>query len=154
MIPKRWPLRIYDETRHQFDIIKRILCDQNTDEIVCATDAGREGELIFRFIYEAAGSTKPVRRLWISSLTDEAIRTGFADLRPAREFDGLADPSRIDKPFRNNAEGNMKPALVDRATVKNKLIVLIEFLSMVGEKNQNTIAQYFPLVQSFDYLIH
>ena len=94
MIPDRWPLQIYDQTRHQFDIIKRILCDRKTSEIVCATDAGREGELIFRFIYEAAGSNKPVRRLWISSLTDDAIRRGFANLRPAAEFDGLADAAR------------------------------------------------------------
>jgi DNA topoisomerase-3 len=94
MIPERWPLQIYHRTRHQFEIIKRILCDRETLEIVCATDAGREGELIFRFIYEAAGSTKPVSRLWISSLTDDAIRRGFANLRPAAEFDGLADAAR------------------------------------------------------------
>ncbi|MCH7868062.1 MAG: DNA topoisomerase 3 [Myxococcales bacterium] len=94
MIPKHWPLRVYEKTRHQFEIIKQILCDRDIDEVVCATDAGREGELIFRFIYEAAGATKPVRRLWISSLTDDAIRRGFADLRPAQEFDGLADAAR------------------------------------------------------------
>ncbi len=94
MIPDRWPLRVYERTRPQFEIVKRILCDRKTEEIVCATDAGREGELIFRFVYEAAGATKPVRRLWISSLTDEAIGRGFADLRPAIEFDGLADAAR------------------------------------------------------------
>ncbi|MBW2292412.1 MAG: RecQ family ATP-dependent DNA helicase, partial [Deltaproteobacteria bacterium] len=94
MIPNRWPLRVYDGTRNQFEIVKRILCDPETEAVVCATDAGREGELIFRFIYEAAGSTAPVRRLWISSLTDDAIRRGFADLRPSREFDGLADAAR------------------------------------------------------------
>jgi len=62
--------------------------------VVCATDAGREGELIFRYIYEASRCTKPVRRLWISSLTDDAIRNGFASLRPAAEFDRLADAAR------------------------------------------------------------
>ena len=62
--------------------------------MVCATDAGREGELIFRQLYEAAGCTKPVDRLWISSLTPEAIRDGFSRLRPSREFDALADAAR------------------------------------------------------------
>ncbi len=94
MIPAHWPLQVYDKTRDQFEVVKRILCDRKTEHIVCATDAGREGELIFRFIYEAAGATKPVRRLWISSLTDAAIRKGFDDLRPAHEFDGLADAAR------------------------------------------------------------
>jgi DNA topoisomerase-3 len=94
MLPQRWPLRIDHGTRPQFEIVKQILCDPATESVVCATDAGREGELIFRYIYEASGSTKPVQRLWISSLTDEAIRRGFADLRPAHEFDGLADAAR------------------------------------------------------------
>jgi DNA topoisomerase-3 len=94
MIPEHWPLRIYDKTRHQFEIIKKILSDEATEEVVCATDAGREGELIFRFIYEAAGSNLPVRRLWISSLTDAAIRRGFENLRPSAEFDNLADAAR------------------------------------------------------------
>ena len=62
--------------------------------VVCATDAGREGELIFRYIYELAGSDKPVRRLWISSLTSEAIRAGFSNLKDAREYDALADAAR------------------------------------------------------------
>ncbi len=94
MIPERWPLHIYEKTRDQFEVVKRILCDSEVDEIICATDAGREGELIFRFIYEAAGARKPVRRLWISSLTAGAIRNGFDDLRPASEYDGLADAAR------------------------------------------------------------
>jgi len=63
-------------------------------EVVCATDAGREGELIFRNIYEAAGCRKPVRRLWISSLTEEAIREGFRKLRPSADYDALAAAAR------------------------------------------------------------
>ena len=62
--------------------------------MVCATDAGREGELIFRYIYEAAGCTKPVSRLWISSLTPDAIRRGSTQLRPGQDFDPLADAAR------------------------------------------------------------
>ncbi|MCP4035434.1 MAG: RecQ family ATP-dependent DNA helicase, partial [bacterium] len=94
LLPAQWPLSVYEKTRDQFEIVKRILCDPETSEIVCATDAGREGELIFRFIYEAAGATKPVQRLWISSLTPSAIRNGFDTLRPAGDFDGLADAAR------------------------------------------------------------
>src|SRR6185369_15214370 len=63
-------------------------------QVVCATDAGREGELIFRYIYEAAECSKPVNRLWISSLTPEAIRKGFDALKPGRDYDPLADAAR------------------------------------------------------------
>jgi len=62
--------------------------------VVCATDAGREGELIFRYIYEAAQCGKPVSRLWISSLTPEAIRKGFEVLRPGSDYNPLADAAR------------------------------------------------------------
>ncbi|MGY8805262.1 MAG: DNA topoisomerase, partial [bacterium] len=94
MIPDAWPVRVYDKTRDQFDVVQQILCAPDTERIVCATDAGREGELIFRFIYEAAGADKPVQRLWISSLTNQAIEQGFANLRPGSDFDGLADAAR------------------------------------------------------------
>src|SRR6202162_6062386 len=76
MLPREWPLVIYEKTKRQFDVVQRILNSPRISHIVCATDAGREGELIFRYIYEAAGCSKPFRRLWISSLTPEAIRQG------------------------------------------------------------------------------
>jgi DNA topoisomerase-3 len=94
MLPESWPLVIGEETREQFEIVRKILNSPRVSGIVCATDAGREGELIFRYIYEAAGCTKPVQRLWISSLTAEAIREGFAKLRDWREYDNLADAAR------------------------------------------------------------
>ena len=94
MLPKRWPLVVVDESRDQFDAVQRVLNDPAIEEVICATDAGREGELIFRYIYEAVGCRKPVRRLWISSLTPEAIREGFRRLRSGRDFDGLADAAR------------------------------------------------------------
>jgi DNA topoisomerase-3 len=94
MIPGDWPLEVGARTRDQYEVVAAILRDSAVDEVVCATDAGREGELIFRYIYEASRSTKPVRRLWISSLTDDAIRAGLAHLRPAAEFDRLADAAR------------------------------------------------------------
>ncbi len=94
LLPDSWPLVVREETREQFDVIARWLESPEVTEVICATDAGREGELIFRYIAEACGCRHPVRRLWISSLTPDAIRRGFRELRPASEFDPLADAAR------------------------------------------------------------
>src|SRR6516162_3110274 len=94
MLPTEWPLVIYETTSDQFDVVRRILNSPKVSQVVCATDAGREGELIFRYIYEAAQCAKPFRRLWISSLTPQAIRRGFEQLRPGHEYDPLADAGR------------------------------------------------------------
>ena len=91
MLPGQWPLVVYERTKDQFEVVRKILISPRVSRIVCATDAGREGELIFRYIYEAAQSKKPVSRLWISSLTPDAIRKGFDKLRPGSEYDRLAD---------------------------------------------------------------
>ena len=91
ILPAHWPLVVYEKTKDQFEVVRKILTSGRVSRIVCATDAGREGELIFRYIYEAAGCTKPVSRLWISSLTPDAIRKGFDKLRPGSEYDRLAD---------------------------------------------------------------
>src|SRR3954468_6731111 len=81
MLPDRWPLIVPEQTKDQFEVVRKILTSPKVSSVVCATDAGREGELIFRYIYEAAHCDKPVQRLWISSLTPEAIRDGFARLK-------------------------------------------------------------------------
>ncbi len=94
MLPQHWPLQVSDSTREQFEIVRRILNDEAIQQIVCATDAGREGELIFRYLYEAAGCHKPFSRLWISSLTPDAIRQGFQKLRNGHDFDPLAAAAR------------------------------------------------------------
>jgi DNA topoisomerase-3 len=78
MLPGQWPLVAYERSKDQFEVVQKILVSPRVSQIVCATDAGREGELIFRYIYEAVKSDKPFRRLWISSLTPDAIRKGFA----------------------------------------------------------------------------
>ena len=85
MIPDDWRLRALDSGRDQLAAVARVLRDPEVDSVVCATDAGREGELIFRYIAEHLGLRKPVRRLWISSLTPDAIRAGFAGLRDAAD---------------------------------------------------------------------
>ncbi|HVT57486.1 MAG TPA: RecQ family ATP-dependent DNA helicase [Thermoanaerobaculia bacterium] len=94
MLPGQWPLVVSEARREQFEAVRKVLTDPRVERVVCATDAGREGELIFRYIYEAAGCSKPVSRLWISSLTPEAIRQGFARLRDGKELDPLADAAR------------------------------------------------------------
>ena len=94
MLPESWPLVVGEKTKDQFEVVQKILSSPKVGAVVCATDAGREGELIFRYIYEAVGCDKPVQRLWISSLTPEAIRDGFARLKDSREYDPLADAAR------------------------------------------------------------
>src|ERR1700678_1981913 len=94
MLPEVWPLVIYEKTKDQFEIVRKILCSPRVGRVICATDAGREGELIFRYIYEAAGCSKPIRRLWISSLTPEAIRKGFDAIKPGADYEPLADAAR------------------------------------------------------------
>ena len=91
LLPERWPLTVFDSTRDQFEVVRRVLNAPDVDSVICATDAGREGELIFRLIYEAAGCRRPVSRLWISSLTESAIREGLRRLRPASDYDPLAN---------------------------------------------------------------
>src|SRR5216683_5625990 len=94
ILPKRWPLVVYQKTKDQFEVVRKILRSPRISRLVCATDAGREGELIFRYIYEAAQCQKPVSRLWISALTPDAIRKGFDRLRPGSDYDSLADAAR------------------------------------------------------------
>src|ERR1022692_2203471 len=94
MLPVEWRLVVYEKTKDQFDVVQKILNSPKVSQVVCATDAGREGELIFRYIYEAAHCAKPFRRLWISSLMPDAIRRGFEQLRPGQEYDPLADAAR------------------------------------------------------------
>ncbi len=90
MLPREWKLSVLPNTRDQFEVVRELMARPDVTEVVNAADAGREGELIFRLVYRKAGCSKAVKRLWISSMTDEAIRDGFAALRPGSEFDPLA----------------------------------------------------------------
>ena len=94
ILPDRIPTKVIPKTKKQFTALKKLMLSGEVDSLICATDAGREGELIFRLIYEQAGCKKPVERLWISSMTDEAIREGFAQLKPAAEYEGLYKSAR------------------------------------------------------------
>ena len=94
MLPEAIPLKVLPGTKDQFFIIKKWMLDPGIDSLICATDAAREGELIFRYIYRMAGCRKPVERLWISSMTDAAIRQGFEQLRPSHCYDALYESAR------------------------------------------------------------
>ena len=89
ILPERWQYLVSSSTKKQFDVLCKLMHRADVDRIVCATDAGREGELIFRLVYHQCGCRKPVSRLWISSMEDAAIRDGFAHLKPLTEYDAL-----------------------------------------------------------------
>ncbi len=89
ILPQPWQFIVPDEKKQQFEIVRSLLNRPDVDSVTAATDAGREGELIFRFVYQMADCTKPVKRLWISSMEDAAIREGFANLRPDSDYDAL-----------------------------------------------------------------
>lgn len=86
IIPQHWPLKVLPKTIQQYKIVTKKLNDPNVKEVICATDAGREGELIFRNIYEISGCKKPIKRLWISSLTPAAIKHGLHRLRSGNDY--------------------------------------------------------------------
>ena len=89
IVPKNWMFEVTKDKAQQFKVLSALMKDKRVTELVCATDAGREGELIFRLVYNKAGCTKPFKRLWISSLEDSAIREGFNHLRDGKEYDRL-----------------------------------------------------------------
>lgn len=91
ILPENWKYEVPKDKKTQLALLCRLMKDKRVDYVVCATDAGREGELIFRLVYEYAGCNKPMERLWISSMEDAAIREGFDHLRPGSDYDKLYD---------------------------------------------------------------
>ena len=89
IFPEQWKYQVSVNTRKQFGILKKLMARKDVESLVCATDAGREGELIFRLVYHQAGCRKPFERLWISSMEDSAIRAGFEQLKSSVEYDAL-----------------------------------------------------------------
>ena len=121
MIPEQWRLKTARSTVKQFQVVKRVINDAGTEQIVCATDAGREGENIFRLIYEHARCRKSVQRLWVSSLTDEAIGEGFRRLRSGSAFDHLGQAARA----RAQADWLVGMNLTRAYTVHNRVLCTI-----------------------------
>lgn len=91
ILPENWKYEVPKDKKTQLALLCRLMKDKRVDSVVCATDAGREGELIFRLVYEYARCKKPMERLWISSMEDAAIREGFDHLHPGSDYDKLYD---------------------------------------------------------------
>ena len=89
ILPQKWQYLVSASTKKQFGVLQKLMHRPDVDSIICATDAGREGELIFRLVYQQAGCKKPFTRLWLSSMEENAIREGFAHLKPSTEYDAL-----------------------------------------------------------------
>jgi len=89
IVPDTWKYVIFDDKKKQFNILRGLMNRTDVERLICATDAGREGELIFRFVYQMAGCKKPFKRLWISSMEESAIKKGFAELRDGHDYDPL-----------------------------------------------------------------
>jgi len=142
MIPQQWKFKTHPSTASQYNILKKLITAADTDELICATDAGREGEHIFRLIYQHARCSKPFRRLWISSLTDAAIQQGLQNLQPGSAFDNLAQAAR----GRAQADWLIGLNLTRAYTVHNKVLCTIgrvqtPTLAMIVKRDE-TIAQF------------
>ena len=87
--PEKWQYEVKSDTKAQYDILYQLMHRKDVSAMICGTDAGREGELIFRLVYEMAGCDKPIKRLWISSMEESAIREGFENLQPGSDYDNL-----------------------------------------------------------------
>ena len=94
MMPKHWKLTVLKKTSKQFQTVKKLLLRNDIKDVIIATDAGREGELVARWILQMSGNKKPIYRLWISSVTDKAIKDGFAHLKQGKEYDNLFRAAR------------------------------------------------------------
>ena len=149
MIPDTWELRVDKDAGKQFGIVKRLI--NAAERVICATDAGREGEHIFRLIYEHAGCQAPVQRLWVSSLTREALSAGFQNLFAARAFDPLAQAAQA----RAKADWLVGMNLTRAYTVQNDTLcsvgrVQTPTLAMVVERDRQietfTKSVYYEVV--------
>ncbi len=144
MLPRAWKLVVFSQTHEQFDLLKRIINGSDIERVVCATDAGREGELIFRYIYRMAGCKKPVERLWISSLTPEAIQKGFSQLAPAAKFSALA----------NAAEGRSRADwLVGMNLTRAYSLTMGDTLYSVGRVQTPTLAMLVEREQAISSFV-
>ena len=127
IIPTSFRFIVRSEKQKQFDILRELMRREDVAEVVNACDAGREGELIFRTVYCLAGCSKPILRLWISSMEDDAIRSGFQQLRSGRDYDGLHQSAlcraKADWLVGINATRYFSPALVSLQAVRYSCLV-------------------------------
>ncbi len=145
-----------DSGAKQFEIVKALMNDPTVDSIVCATDAGREGELIFRYIYQMAGCKKHVERLWISSLTYRAIKEGFDSLKPDSDYDNLYESARCrsEADWLVGMNGSRAYAIVNqmkRLSVGRVLSPTLSILVKRELERRNFVPEdYYEVVAVFD----
>ena len=119
IFPMDWQYEVSAGTRKQFGILKKLMAREDVASIVCATDAGREGELIFRLVYHKAGCRKPFEQLWISSMEDIAIKESFENLRSGTEYDACmkqhcveSEPTRLLASIARDVKAHSDPGVV------------------------------------------
>ena len=110
ILPHSWKYQVTAATKKQFSVLKKLMSRSDVESLVCATDAGREGELIFRLVYHQCECKKPFERLWISSMEDTAIREGFANLKPGIEYDALYEVRPLPGACRLDCRNQRYPA--------------------------------------------
>ncbi|MBS4537360.1 DNA topoisomerase III [Clostridium sp. D2Q-11] len=121
IIPEEFILKPSSKTKKQFDIVKKLMNSKEVEGIICATDSGREGELIFRYIYQLANCNTTFKRLWISSMTEEAIKKGFDELKDGTEYDALYQSARC----RSEADWLIGMNGTRAYTIKNNILFSI-----------------------------
>ncbi len=156
IFPDPFQLKVLESSKKQYDIVESLMNDPSVDRIVCATDAGREGELIFRYIYQMTGCRKPVDRLWISSLTYRAIKEGFEKLRPDSDYDALYESAkcRSEADWLIGMNGSRAYAIVNDMKMLSVGRVLSPTLAILVrrelERREFVPKEYCELVASFD----
>ena len=156
IISEPFQLKVLESSKKQFEIVKSLMNDNEVSHIICATDAGREGELIFRYIYQMAGCTKPVERLWISSLTYRAIKEGFENLKPDSDYDALYESARCrsEADWLIGMNGSRAYAIVNdmrRLSVGRVLSPTLSILVQRELERRNFVPEkYCEVIASFD----
>lgn len=154
IVPEEWKTKILDATAKQFKVLKELMHRKDVTEIICATDAGREGELIFRLVYEQAGCRKPVKRLWISSMEETSIKEGFENLKDGSYYDDLYQ-SALCRARADWLVGINASRLFSVLYKKNLKVgrVVTPTLAMIVERNQKITEfkkeEYFETALSF-----
>ena len=138
ILPDPWQFVVMPGTKKQFDVLKNLMAREDVTEIVNGCDAGREGELIFRLVYEKAGCRKPVKRLWISSMENSAVCEGFGKLRPGKEYNALYEAAlcRLKADWLVGINGTRLFSAVYRGATMNIGRVMTPTLAMLVEREK------------------
>ena len=150
IFPMDWQYEVSAGTKKQFGILKKLMAREDVASLVCATDAGREGELIFRLVYHKAGCRKPFERLWISSMEDVAIKEGFENLRSGTEYDALKKMRTRDPELSANWGTICTPVQMPAADGKMRKIQaantegLLRIIQSIPSPRQNLLSVGWP----------